>query len=141
MTSDAELRDRTDVAELMLRYARGIDDKDMELFRTCFTADAEFLGFAREPVRGIDDWVAFVRKTIDRYASTQHMLGPPHVELDGDRASARTDLRALHVPHERGETPFTLWGVYWTTMVRQDEWRIAEHRLDVRHVEGPFPGA
>jgi len=36
----AVLADRTAVSEVPLRYARGVDRRDWDLVRSCFTADA-----------------------------------------------------------------------------------------------------
>lgn len=122
--------DRTAVQDLMLRYAAGVDDRDFEAYGALFTDDVEALGFGDDPVVGRDAWVAFVRKALERFTATQHMLGPVLATIDGDRARCRTDLQALHVLAARPEGMWVLWATYRTDMVRTAQgWKISRHEL------------
>lgn len=128
-----DLRDRLDVAEVIARYAAGIDERDFADYRRCFTADVEFLGFGAEPIHGVEAWVDFVEKTLEPFRATQHMLGPSQVTLRGDEAELRAELRAEHFYREPPGRIFTVWGTYHSRLVRADAgWRIGRHRLDVR---------
>ena len=119
----------------MARYAACIDDQQWEQYRRCFTGDAEFSGFAEGLIRGVDDWMAFVRETLAPYRRTQHLIGLPLVELDGDKAAARTPLQARHLHREPRGRVFTVWGTYRSELVRRSGlWCIRCHSLDVQAV-------
>lgn len=131
-----EIRDRNAVQDVMGHYARCLDDEAFDEFRELFLPEVEVHGLSTEPMQGVDAWLLFVEKALAAYAGTQHMLGPPLVELDGDRARARTDLRAIHLSREAGGGIFTVFGTYRTDMVKGDGgWKIARHELKVRTVQ------
>jgi ketosteroid isomerase-like protein len=133
------LLDRQELADLLTRYAAAIDQKNLDAMRALFVPDVEAVGFGRETLQGVDAWIAFVSRQIARFHATQHMLGPQLVEIDGDEASARTDLQATHWMSEPKGEVFTLWGSYRTRMQRTpDGWRISRHELEVRGTEGNF---
>jgi len=126
----SDVADRIAVQDVMLRYAAGVDERDMDLYRGCFADDVVVVGMAPEPVRGADAWMAFVTNALERYGATQHMLGPTLATVRGDEASARTDVQALHVLKDAPGTIFTLWATYKTDMRRIDgAWKIVRHEL------------
>ena len=88
--------DRVALMDVMLRYAKGVDQRDMELYASVFADDVEVVGFGAETYRGRDAWVAYVKKALEAYGPTQHMLGPQLATVDGDAAHCRTDVQALH---------------------------------------------
>ncbi len=133
--SDQTSADRFALQDVMLRYAAGVDERDMDLYRSCFAEDVEVLGFADEPIHGADAWVAFVIEALKQYGPTQHMLGPQLATVDGDTAHARTDVQALHYMAEAPDTTLTLWATYESDMRRDDgQWKIFRHRLVRRGV-------
>jgi hypothetical protein len=127
------MRDQLDACDVIVRYAACIDDRDFVSYRACFTEDVELHGFGAEVIRGVDAWLAFVEKTLEPFAATQHMLGPPQVDLDGSRGTLRAELRAEHFCREPRGRIFTLWGTYRSVLLqREGSWRIQRHQLDVR---------
>jgi len=127
------LLDRQAIADVLSSYAAAIDERDMERYRALFEADVEAVGFASEPIRGVDAWLEFVQLQLDRFRSTQHMLGPQLAQVHGDRAQARTDLQATHLMNEPKGELFILWATYQTDLVRNPEaehgWKIVRHEL------------
>lgn len=122
--------DRHAVQDVIVRYAACLDDRDFESYRRCFTDDVELEGFRREPVHGLEAWMSFVAHALESYRATQHMLGVPLIEIDGDSARMRTDLQASHFPADPKGRTFTLWATYESSLVRtQARWRIRHHRL------------
>jgi ketosteroid isomerase-like protein len=122
--------DRIALQDVMLRYAAGVDERDFEMYRSCFTDDVEVLGFGAETVHGREAWIAYVRKALERFGATQHMLGPQLARVQGDRAQCRTDVQALHYLKEPEGQILTLWATYETEMMRTpDGWKISRHRL------------
>ena len=122
--------DRIAVQDVMLRYAAGVDDRDMDLYRSCFADDVEVLGFGAETYNGGDNWTAYVDKALQAYGPTQHMLAPMLATIDGDNADCRTDVQALHYLKEPEGSTLTLWATYRSKMRRIDgTWKIVRHEL------------
>jgi hypothetical protein len=91
----AALLDRAAIQDVLLRYARGVDRRDLDLVASCFTRDARYEGSL---ARGsIVDALAALRVAFTRYASTLHFLGNQLIELDGDVARSETYALAHHV--------------------------------------------
>ena len=125
--------DRQRIQDLMLAYAAAVDDNDMTAYRDCFDDDVEIVGFGESSVHGADNWVASVSGQLEAFSGTQHLLSPPLATVAGDRASARTDVQALHFLKTPAGGTFTLWATYLTDFVQtQDKWTIARHELVVR---------
>ena len=125
--------DRQRIQDLMLTYAAAVDDNDMTAYRNCFADDVEIVGFGESSVHGADNWVASVSGQLEAFSGTQHLLSAPLATVAGDRASARTDVQALHFLKTPAGGTFTLWATYLTDFVQtQDKWTIARHELVVR---------
>ena len=124
------LEDRLAIQDVMTNYAAGVDDRDMAQYRRCFADDVEIVGFGGDAVVGADQWVAEVVEKLAAFGQTQHMLGPQLVQVDGDVASVRTDVQALHYLMDDPESTFPLWATYLTNMRREGAvWKIARHEL------------
>jgi hypothetical protein len=89
-----ELWDRAQVQQVPLLYARGVDRRDWELVRSCFSADA-FVDGTRSTGH-VDAYLADLRPAVERWASTMHVMANQLVALDGDRASMETYAVAFH---------------------------------------------
>jgi len=125
--------DRIALMDVMLKYAKGVDERDFALYRSVFADDVEVHGFAREVYRGADAWTAYVKTALEQYGPTQHMLGPQLATVNGDRASCRTDVQALHYLKGKPNTTLTLWATYESEMRRVDgSWKICRHELKPR---------
>jgi 3-phenylpropionate/cinnamic acid dioxygenase small subunit len=128
--ADQWAADRVALQDVMLRYAAGVDERDFDMYRSCFADDVEVLGFGPETVHGGDAWLAYVKNALERFGPTQHMLGPQLATVDGDKAHCRTDVQALHYLKEPEGQTLTLWATYETDMERiNGEWKIKRHRL------------
>ena len=89
-----ELWDRAHVTDVPLRYARGVDRRDWELVRSCFSRDAFVDGTrATGPV---DDYLSELRPAVERWAGTMHVMANQLVTVEGDRASLETYAVAFH---------------------------------------------
>ena len=122
--------DRIALMDVMLRYAAGVDERDMVMYRSCFTDDVEVVGFGPTTVHGGDAWRDYVVKALERFGPTQHMLGPQLATINGDTAVCRTDVQAHHYMKDDPRTTLTLWATYKGNMVRtKDGWKIKRHEL------------
>ncbi|MCY3641897.1 MAG: nuclear transport factor 2 family protein [Gammaproteobacteria bacterium] len=129
MAQDLAL-DRIALQDVMLSYAAGVDERDFDLYRSCFADDVEVFGFGDETVHGAEAWLAYVKNALERFGPTQHMLGPQLASVDGDNAHCRTDVQALHYLKEPEGSTLTLWATYKSDMRRIDgRWRIVRHEL------------
>ncbi|MBT3425133.1 MAG: nuclear transport factor 2 family protein [Gammaproteobacteria bacterium] len=127
---DIQAQERIALQDVMLNYAAGVDDRDFDQYRACFTEDVSVIGMGPEPVNGLDNWMKFVRQALSKYASTQHMLGPQLAYINGENATTRTDVTALHVLDQGAAKTFTLWATYRSEMIKvQGQWKIQKHEL------------
>ena len=68
--------DRIELQDLMLNYAAGVDERDIERYRACFTQDVEVVNFGTQTYHSCDEWVSYVWSALEQYSATQHLLGP-----------------------------------------------------------------
>ena len=125
-----DLIDRFAIQDVLTRYAAAVDDRDLDMYRDCFADDAEILGFGSESVIGANAWTEEVKRKLETFGATQHLLGPQIIKIEGDLAFTRTDVQALHYLKNRPRETLTLWAVYLTNYRRiNGEWKISRHEL------------
>jgi hypothetical protein len=146
------LHERQAIVDVVIRYATGVDMRDWELYRTCFTDECEFdfSSWNGRPATSMpaEDWVDAVRATNGNFESTQH-LSTNHVVRfhSDDEATCVSYMQAQHwYSAERlaslghpgdGARWCTLGGFYTNTLVRTgDGWRIRRCELTVTWVTG-----
>jgi hypothetical protein len=141
-----DLLSRQEIADVLVRYARGIDRLDWDLVRDCYHPDAydDHGGIAGT----VDDFIAGGQKYLQRFAATMHFLGNMLIEVDevnGDLARAETYAVAYHrVEDADGGGKDDIFGIRYVDRFerRHDRWRIA-HRVvanEWRRVEPVPPG-
>ena len=144
---EAKLRfllDRTEISDVQLRYATGVDMRDWRLYRSCFTDEIEtdFTSvFGGEPRRmKADEWVEFARRTINGLKATQHMITNHVITVSGDEATCVAYVQARHyLPSESGENEQAMFGYYTNRFVRTaDGWKIRACKLTVNWSTGNF---
>ena len=130
-----QVADRIALQDVMLRYAAGVDERDFDLYASCFIEDVEILDFGEEPINGRDNWVEYVKGALENYGPTQHMLGPQLATVSDADAHCRTDVQALHYLKDPEGEILTLWATYETDMKKiNGEWKIYRHRLVSRGI-------
>jgi hypothetical protein len=108
-------------------YVIALDSRELPLFDQVFTPDAQIiLGGVGEMTR--DSYKEMAVKGLGALDATQHHLGLPVIDLDGDRAHARCYFMAQHVVNALAPNPFLLIGGWYTDdLVRTaDGWRITK---------------
>jgi SnoaL-like domain len=108
-------------------YSRGVDRFDFELVRQCYWPDGtddhgSFVG-------GVDDFIAFVQKSLTRFERTAHFLGNMLIDVDLglNLARAETYAVAFHRYSDSDGYPTDMWAGlrYVDRFERRDgEWRI-----------------
>jgi 3-phenylpropionate/cinnamic acid dioxygenase small subunit len=119
------------IAEVLVRYATGIDRRDWDLFRSCFASDclAEYEGIGTwASADAITDFMvtahAGMGHTMHRISN---MAIDVHGDGDGGRAVARSYVDGILMAAD-GQSGFNPIGFYDDELVRTpDGWRIA-HR-------------
>ena len=125
--TDAEADDREAIRELLLRYARGVDARDLALVRSCFVPGAAYRGALASGT--IADALDALPAAMSRYTATRHAITAQSLDIDGDTARSSADCTAQHWLPD---------GSCRTVSVRYDDelvrgptgWRISR-----RHVE------
>jgi len=123
----AQLLDKQAIAEVVLRYCRGVDRRDDELIRSAYHQDVwEHHGAYRG--RTADDFVTYANGRSDLFETVCHYVCNQLIELDGDVAFSETYAIAVHVARtEDGVSHTTFGGRYVDRMERRDgRWGIAD---------------
>ena len=124
MTADVDPATRQQLFGLVVRYATGIDQRDWELFRTCWTDDAvtDYGDVGQwDSGEAITDFMANVHGPCGH---TAHRAGNFVVRADGDGYSARTYVDAI-VMRGDNRTGHQMLGYYDDDYrLTDDGWRI-----------------
>jgi SnoaL-like domain len=116
------LLDRQDILDCLVRFSRGMDRFDRELFLSAFHPDAIIAAgdFVGGPA-ALYDWASELHA--QGQVSTHHNLLNHSCHIDGDTAHAETYY--LFVGRNRDETNWIAGGRYIDRLERRGAWRIA----------------
>jgi 3-phenylpropionate/cinnamic acid dioxygenase small subunit len=140
-----EISDRLEIQDLLVRYTQAIDQKDWGLLDTCFTPDAQ-VDYTQ--TGGIQGAYPEVRKWLEMalapFPTTVHYVTNSRVELEGDRARARTAVFNPMVFRNPDGSPhiFRVGAYYVDELVRtRDGWRIRRRVEEQAFLDGSLPEA
>jgi len=120
---------RQAVADVMVRYATGIDRRDWALFRTCFTDDCDVDYGDIGHWHGAEAVTAWMDEVHAQCGPTLHRITNQAVVAKGDGVAARAYVDAV-VMGADGLTGVRATGHYDDELVRTDDgWRIARRRF------------
>lgn len=122
--SDQPVHDVQAIQEVLVRYATGIDRRDWDLFRTCFTDDvsAEYEGVGTWT--SVDEITAYMAEVHADLGYTLHRVSNMAITIDGDAATSRTYVDAVIMAAD-GQSGVNPVGYYDDGLVRTaDGWRI-----------------
>lgn len=143
MTVDLQaVHDKLEIHELLARYARGVDTKDWDLYRSVFTDDAHIdYTSAGAPAGTREEIIAFLSMAFATISWSQHYVTNIEIQLDGDTATARAMFyNPMLLP---GMTdPSFCGGFYFHDVVRTaDGWKsrrlVEENRWFLNPMQGP----
>ncbi len=125
-----------DVAEVVVRYATGIDRRDWALFRTCFTEDCEADYGDIGQWRGVDEITEWMARSHEPCGYTLHRITNVTVSADGDEhVAARCYVDALVFGADNRDGVRAV-GFYDDELVRTEGgWRIARRRYTMVHLQ------
>lgn len=119
--------DRTQIEELMARYASAIDAKQYDEIASCFAADAtaQYPGFSGL-LKGTSDIVAHMRLALDALDATQHLFTNFIIDIEDDSARLSCEILAQHVRRGvRGGETYLAGGHYKVELRRiAGQWKI-----------------
>jgi SnoaL-like domain len=126
--SAAEVADRLEIQHLIGQYADLIDSQRFDELDGLFTADAvvDFATF-NGPVGHLAEIKEFLGNSLPFFSRTQHMMGLPHITIDGDTAHARTSCNNPMLSTARdGSTTVWLIGLWYVDELARtpDGWRF-----------------
>ena len=133
--SEPDRAERDAIFDVLVRYATGIDRRDWDLFRSCFTDDCHVA------YEGIGTWdsveaiTAFMVEVHAPVGHTLHRMSNVAVEVDpdGTRGRARSYVDALLMAPD-GRHGVVATGFYDDELVRVDgHWRIATRTFTMVH--------
>jgi hypothetical protein len=119
----AELLERQDILDCLIRFSRGMDRFDRELLLSAFHPDALIAAgpFVGGPVE-LYDWASKLHE--HGQSATHHNLLNHTCDIDGD--VAHTETYYLFVGRNRDDTNWIAGGRYIDRLERRDgAWRIA----------------
>jgi hypothetical protein len=128
--------DKAQIAEVLIRYASGIDGKDWALFRTCWTDEVDIDYGDLGTFTDADEFTALMRQVHDGMGQTYHRISNIVIEVDGERATARSYVHAvlMAVPGDANSWIDAL-GHYDDELVRRaGEWRIRKRTTNIGRV-------
>lgn len=125
-----ELRDRALIHDLLMRYAQGVDRRDLEQVVACFAPDARYEGALG--VGSIAVAIDALRERMQRYQTTMHLLANQLIEMAGDAARCETYALVYHRLEDEADREDFIVGVrYLDELARHgDGWWIV-HRQAV----------
>lgn len=135
----AILLDRSQIIDVLNRYAVSIDLRNWEDFADCFAETVEMslpaLGGPLSLSRA--DATSMARAIFSGVVATQHLSANHQVTVDGGEATARSTLNATHYLGDDLEQPTQREvGYYEWHLVRSDGWRIDRVSMTISWVEG-----
>lgn len=125
--------DPLEIQSLLARYVFAIDEKDYDALDDVFAADARIV-YVLDGGTTIDgsysevkDWII---RTIEAFPVTQHLIGLPHISIDGNTARAKSMLfNPMLLRRGSREDLFFVGGTYQDDLVRGPTgWRIKQRR-------------
>ncbi|HET6736948.1 nuclear transport factor 2 family protein [Mycobacterium sp.] len=128
--------DKAQIAEVLIRYATGIDSKDWALFRTCWAdvVDIDYGDLGH--FSSADEFTVLMTQIHDGMGQTYHRISNLVIEVDGDRATARSYVHALLMAIPDDSTSWVdALGHYDDELVRTSEgWRIDKRTTHIARV-------
>lgn len=141
MAGERSILDELDVQRVVFDYAWACDNKDWDLLRSVFTADARLdYSSTRGPAGGRDEVVAWLRESLSQVPVMQHVVSNFQIDVSGDQAAGRAMFHTtVRVP---GLDDMLITGGYYELAFRRESgrWKI-ERLLEDNRWRRPTPPA
>lgn len=137
-----DLKDRSDIADAVKKFATSVDTLDFDLYRSIFADEVDmdvssFSGLPAEKV-SMDEWVEQIRGFLPGFDSTQHVLSNFVIDVSGEDASCVVYMKAEHfVANTQGDNSHAIGGFYTFGLNRSSgDWKIVAMTLNVTWSRG-----
>lgn len=144
--------DRFEIQDVITRYSfaqdmhQGDDSNILEIWKDVFTPDAVLdYSAAGNPPTSYEHMAVIMRGdkhttgNMSGFSNWQHLAGNPVVKIEGEKASARTDLWATHKgkPADGKITPsLYVAGTFTDELVKTPAgWRISYRKLEIHFMD------
>jgi hypothetical protein len=134
-----ELSDRQEITDLLTEYSYAVDFHRWDDLDAVFTPDATLDLTATGGESGdITTMKAWLARTLAVFAGHQHLVATSRIELDGDRARAKTICHNPMYLDRDGSQQVLFVGLWYVDeLVRTpDGWRIATRRQEKAYLHG-----
>ncbi len=136
MSGTIEPADRIEIAELFARLARLLDERRHEDAHTVYAEDVVVRSPRGGELHGVDEVIAYLRRSENQDEHTQHIHGDVLVTMNGDRVEASAN-QVVHF-YRAGQPPHTSSGLRlaYTAARTPAGWRFREGRLSLAWTTG-----
>jgi hypothetical protein len=140
-----DLIERTEIADLLVRYFAAVDDKrlDNKIVEATYTKDAQMIRPDGAVIEGWEKILEAQTKSFARFKATHHVLTNFLVDIHNDSATLRSNVIANHMWADNETDPslnnkrFLANGVFAAKAVKAEgRWRISELKNRVVWREG-----
>lgn len=144
-TAPAQLRwlvDRALISDLLVEFARSLDERDWDANSALYVADGVFSAGDLFTLRGHEQLrLTGTDAGLGRYTGTWHLSANHAIEISGDNARTRSYLLGVHMVSEDTFRHADGAGWYDCTLRRTpDGWRFVTVRVhEVWHAGEPLP--
>lgn len=136
-----ELHDRQQITDVMLRFGRGLDLHDWDLYAATLTDpfEVDFTDLTgRAPTTTTPEvWARFARACLQRL-TVYHQYSNFHIAVSGDAADGVFYYIARHrLPNRHGDDHYTQYGWYENSFRRTaDGWKISKLKHSFQWCDG-----
>ena len=132
------LIDRAAISDLLIDFARALDDKDWEGYAANYAEDGVLDIAPTISHAGRDGLAEFVAGSLGRYAGTHHISTNHAITVDGDEATTRSYLIAAHLLDESDPSRHADGAGWYRCRLRRtpEGWRFTHVSLEIRYVSG-----
>ena len=128
--------DRLDIIDVINKYAHAVDEKNYVLFKSLFVKDVEtkfvfdpsFFGGETIIIKGIDDYMEYIKASGSLFRSSQHLIGNSLISEIGNSVKVKSNLNSRGYYKDDINRSVSLWGYYETYLKKiNGQWKIIRH--------------
>jgi hypothetical protein len=88
--SRKQISDRMEIEDVLTRYCYAVDDRDWEVYRALFTADAVIDDRVTGGLQsGVEEHIQYLRRALSKVVLSQHAISTLRIELNINSAEVR----------------------------------------------------
>jgi ketosteroid isomerase-like protein len=126
------LVDRAAISDLLVEFARSLDEKDWAAHVELYLPDGVFMAGDVFRLEGHEELIGTASpQALGQYAATWHLSANHAIHLDGDTARVRSYLAGVHLLEGAGPTGHADGGGWYDSTMRRtpEGWRLETVRV------------